>query len=221
MDLKQLKDDIETIGLTGQYNSYRINLDSSTQYTITDNGDGTLTISKKLKYKLLNLTDTILYKEIPSDYEDSLIRLRVKGTSAFKVDSYSFENLELPIVFKSENNVKIFKISPGEMSILKARMSIKPFNTAFPNLLTLLNSGKYDNNCLFMILDDRNYYIFLPTGAGINVIEFGKCSNGIEYVLQSFNQVMFASQLDIVKLEYAKIGEENIKPTDYKLNLIN
>ena len=144
--------------------------------------------------------------------------MRVKGTSGFKADSYSFENLELPIVFKSEDDVQIFKISPGEMSILKAGMSIPPFNTAFPNLLTLLQSGKYNNNCLFMILEDRNYYICLPTGNGVNVIEFGKCSNGIEYVIQSFKQVMFASQLDIVKLEYAKIGEEDIKPTDYKLN---
>lgn len=218
LDLKQLKDDIETAGLTGQYNSYNINLASSNKYTITDNGDGTLTIAKKLKYKLLNLNDTIRYEEIPSDYEDRLIRLRVKGTSAFKVDSYSFENLELPIVFKSEDDVQIFKISPGEMSILKAGMSIPPFNTAFPNLLTLLNSGKYDNNCLFMILDSRNYYICLPTGAGINVIEFGKCSNGIEYVLQSFNQAMFATQLEIVKLEYVEISEEDIKLTDYKLN---
>ena len=216
--LKQLKEEIETIGLTGQYNSYNINLASANKYTITDNGDGTLTIAKKLEYKLLNLSETIRYEDIPADYEDSLIRLRVKGTSAFKVDSYSFENLELPIVFKSEDDIQIFKISPGEMSILKAGMSISPFNIAFPNLLTLLNSGKYDNNCLFMILDSRNYYICLPTGVGINVIEFGKCSNNIEYVLQSFNQVMFASQLDIVKLEYAKIGEEAIKPTDYKLN---
>lgn len=219
LDLKQLKDTIETIGLTGQYNSYNINLASSNKYTITDNGDGTLTIAKKLEYKLLNLNDPIRYEEIPSDYEDSLIRLRVKGTSALKADSYSFENLELPIVFKSEDDVQIFKISSGEMSILKAKMSIPPFNTAFPNLLTLLNSGKYDNNCLFMILDNRNYYICLPTGGGFNVIEFGKCSNGLEYVLQSFKQVMFASQLDIVKLEYAKIGEEAIKPTDYILNL--
>lgn len=218
LDLKNLKDDIETMGLTGQYNSYNINLASANKYTITDNGDGTLTIAKKLEYKLLNLDSTIRYEEIPSDYEDSLIRLRVKGTSAFKVNSYSFENLELPIVFKSEDDVQIFKISPGEMSILKAGMSIPPFNTAFSNLLTLLNSGKYDNNCLFMILDRRNYYICLPIGTSINVIEFGKCSNGIEYVLQSFKQVMFASQLDIVKLEYAKIGEEAIKPTDYKLN---
>lgn len=219
LDLKQLKDVIETAGLTGQYNSYNINLASSNKYTITDNGDGTLTIAKKLEYKLLNLKDPIRYKEIPSDYEDSLIRLRVKGTSAFKVDSYSFENLELPVVFKSEDDVQIFKIYPGEMSVLRAEMSIPPFNTAFPNLLTLLNSGKYVNNCLFMILDNRNYYICLPTGVGFNVIEFGKCSNGLEYVLQSFKQVMFASQLDIVKLEYAKIGEEAIKPTDYTLNL--
>jgi hypothetical protein len=47
LDLKQLKDGIETVGLTGQYNSYNINLASSNKYTITDNGDGTIQIQPK------------------------------------------------------------------------------------------------------------------------------------------------------------------------------
>lgn len=87
----------------------------------------------------------------------------------------------------------------------------------FPQLRTLINSGKYDHACMLMIVAGGNSYS-IHTVLTSQTPQCGVCKNGVENLLPAFKQINYMHEFNITKLEYKVIEASDIKPTDYKLN---
>lgn len=206
-----------------QYSTYHIEIDLISNYTITKPGDGTVDVKKNeivSEWKPLTLTDNIIYDGLNTDeLNNKLIKLRITGTSSYQADTHTFNELEIPLVFKNikDNNI-IFKISKDQMEMLKSFfMNITgQISTMYPQLHALINSGKYDHACMFAIMGTNSYSIH--TVLTSQAPQCGVCKNGTETLLPAFKQINYLHEFEVTKLEYKVIEASDIKPTDYKLN---
>ena len=153
------------------------------------------------------------------ELNNKLIKLRITGTSSYQADTYTFNELEIPLVFKNikDNNI-IFKISKGQMEMLKSLFmnTAGQISTMYPQLYALITSGKYDHACMFTIMGANSYSIH--TVLTSQAPQCGVCKNGVENLLPAFKQINYMHEFNITKLEYKVIETSDIKPTDYKLN---
>lgn len=207
----------------GQYTRYHIGIDLISNYTITKPGDGTVDVKKNeivSEWKPLTLTDDIIYNGLNTDeLNNKLIKLRITGTSSYQADTHTFNELEIPLVFKNikDSNI-IFKISKDQMEMLKSFFmnAAGQISTAYSQLYALINSGKYDHACMFIIMGVNNYSIH--TILTSQAPQCGVCKNGTETLLPAFKQINYFHEFEVTKLEYKVIEVSDIKPTDYKLN---
>lgn len=206
-----------------QYTQYNIDIDLISNYTITKPGDGTVDVKKNeivSEWKPLTLTDNIIYDELNKDeLNNKLIKLRITGTSSYQADTHTFNELEIPLVFKNikDNNI-IFKISKDQMEILKSFFmnAAGQISTMYPQLHALITSGKYDHACMFTIMGTNSYSIH--TVLSSQAPQCGVCKNGTETLLPAFKLINYFHEFEVTKLEYKVIEASDIKPTDYKLN---
>ena len=206
-----------------QYNQYHIDIDLISNYTITKPGNGTVDVKKNeivSEWKPLTLTDNIIYDGLNTDeLNNKLIKLRITGTSSYQADTHTFNELEIPLVFKNikDNNI-IFKISKGQMEMLKSVFmnTASQISTMYPQLHALITSGKYDHACMLMIANGNSYSIHtvLSNQAG----QCGVCKNGVESLMPNIKFINYFHEFEVTKLEYKVIEASDIKPTDYKLN---
>ena len=205
----------------GQYSTYHIEIDLISNYTITKPGDGTVDVKKNeivSEWKPLTLSDDILYTGLDvEELNGKYIKLRITGTSSYKVDNHAFNELEIPLVLMNHRDAGVIKISKDQMQMLKAFFTNSAqMRTSFPQLWALINSGAYDHACMLMIANGDNYSIH--TALTSQVPQCGACKNGTETLLPAFKQINYFYEFEVTKLEYKVIEASDIKPTDYKLN---
>lgn len=160
----------------------------------------------------------MIYDGLSTDELDNkLIRLRITGTSSYLADNHTFNELEIPLVFKNHKNDNgIIKVSKNQMNMFKILANSLDFKSKFPQLSALINSGSYDHACMFMVASSNNYSIhtILSNQAG----QCGVCKNGAEILMPNIKYINYFHEFEVTKLEYKVIEASDIKPTDYKLN---
>lgn len=203
-----------------QYSTYHIEIDLISNYTITKPGDGTVDVKKNeivSEWKLLTLSDDILYTGLTEELNGKYIKLRITGTSSYQADNHTFNELEIPLVLMNHRDAGVIKISKDQMDMFKAFfMNSAQMRTSFPQLWALINSGTYDHACMLMIANGNSYSIH--TILTSQAPQCGVCKNGTETLLPTFKQINYFHEFEVTKLEYKVIEASDIKPTDYKLN---
>lgn len=204
-----------------QYTQYHIEIDLISNYTITKPGDGTVDVKKNEsgnteEWKPLTLSDNIIYDGLDvEELNGKYIKLRITGTSSYQADNHTFNELEIPLVFKNHRDGGVVKISKNQMDMFKVLANSPSFQ--FPQLRTLINSGSYDHACMLMIAAGSNNYS-IHTVLTSQAPQCGVCKNGVENLLPAFKQINYFHEFEVTKLEYKVIEASDIKPTDYKLN---
>lgn len=205
----------------GWYTRYHIDIDLISNYTITKPGDGTVDVKKNeivSEWKPLTLSDDIIYTGLDTEeLNGKYIKLRITGTSSYQADNYTFNELEIPLVFMNHRDAGVIKISKDQMDMFKAFfINTAQMRTSFPQLWALINSGAYDHACMLMIANGNSYSIH--TILTSQAPQCGVCKNGTETLLPAFKQINYMHEFEVTKLEYKVIEASDIKPTDYKLN---